>query len=96
MARSDLRFKQGDLKHANADLDNAMNETSYALLKCDPNFLGAWMSRAEIYVKQKNLDEAAKCVRRMIAIAPKAPETLSGAGHDRKTLRGSQSTRQGH
>ena len=77
MARSDLRFKQGDLKHANADLDNALNETSYALLKCDPNFLGAWINRAQIYVKQKKLDEAVDCVRRMIAIAPKAPETFS-------------------
>ena len=54
-----------------------MNETSYALLKCDPNFLGAWINRAQIYVKQKKLDEAVDCVRRMIAIAPKAPETFS-------------------
>lgn len=34
------------------------------------------MSRAEIRVKQKNLDEAAKCVHRMATIDAKAPETL--------------------
>ena len=34
------------------------------------------MSRAEIYIKRKNLDEAAKCVQQMIAIDAKSPETI--------------------
>ncbi len=34
------------------------------------------MSRAEIRVKQGKLDEAGKCVERMINIDPKAPEPL--------------------
>jgi len=58
------------------DLDNAMEQNTIALQQCDPNFLGAWMSRAEIHIKQKNLEEAVKCVQRMIRIDAKAPETL--------------------
>lgn len=57
------------------DLDNAMNQNTIAL-QCDPNFLGAWMSRAEIHIKQKNLEEAVKCVQRMTDINAKSPETI--------------------
>ncbi len=56
------------------DLDAALNENSVAL-RCDPNFLGAWMSREEICIKQKDLEQAAKCVQRMIEIDPRSPET---------------------
>ena len=56
------------------DLDAALNENSVAL-RCDPNFLGAWMSREEICIKQKDLEQAAKCVQRMTEIDPKSPET---------------------
>jgi len=59
-----------------ADLDSAMAENDFALRQCDPNFLGAWMSRAEILIKQGKFDEAAKCVQRMVAIDAKSPETL--------------------
>ena len=44
------------------------------------------MSRAEIYIKQKDLDEAAKCVQRMIAIDAKSPETSPGGAHVRKPI----------
>ena len=57
------------------DLDSALKENAISL-QCDRNFLGAWMTQAEIRVKQKNLDEAGKCVRKMVAIAANAPETL--------------------
>ncbi|MGO9115554.1 MAG: tetratricopeptide repeat protein [Thermoguttaceae bacterium] len=56
------------------DLDSALEQNTVAL-QCDPNYLGAWMSRAEIYFKEKKLDEAAKCLQRMIAIDAKSPET---------------------
>jgi len=58
------------------DLENAMKENTIALEQCDPNFLPAWMSRAEIHLKQKNLDEAVKCIQRMTAIDAKSPETI--------------------
>jgi tetratricopeptide (TPR) repeat protein len=75
MQKYDLDTKQGNLSSATGALDNALKENEISL-QCDPNSLGAWMSRAEIRVKQKNLDEAAKCVHRMAAIDAKAPETL--------------------
>ena len=58
------------------DLDNAMKQNTIALQQCDPNFLGAWMSRTEIYLKQKDFAEAGKCVQRMISIDARSPETL--------------------
>jgi superkiller protein 3 len=57
------------------DLENAMRENALAR-QFDPNFPGAWMSLADIYVQQKNLDDAGKCVQRMAAIDAKARETI--------------------
>ena len=57
------------------DLQTHVKENAVSL-KCDPNFLGAWMSRAEIRIKQNDLDKAAKSVEKMIDIDPKSPETL--------------------
>ena len=73
------------------DLDNALQENNIAL-QCDPNFLGAWMSRAEILLKQGGPEEpgpsivpltpqfsASQCVERMMKIDPRAPETVQAA-----------------
>jgi len=57
------------------DLDSAVQENTVSR-QCDPNFLGAWLTRAEIGIKQKDLDEATKCVQRMMAIDVKSPETI--------------------
>src|SRR5208283_2179772 len=59
---------------------SAMAENDFALKQCDPNFLGAWTTREEIYIKRKNLDDAAKCVERIIAIDAKAPELGQAVG----------------
>jgi tetratricopeptide (TPR) repeat protein len=75
----DLDKKNGDLKKAKDDLASALLETDIALKRCDPNFLGAWMSRMEICIKQENLDEAGRCVQRMSFIEPNSPETLHAA-----------------
>ena len=39
-------------------LDAAMKEVKVALEQCDPNFVGAWQTRADILVAQNKLDEA--------------------------------------
>ena len=57
------------------DLDSASQENTVSL-RCDPNFLGAWLTRAELGIKRKDVDEAAKCVHRMMAIDVKAPQTI--------------------
>ncbi len=75
MQKHDVHVKLGDLESAKDDFDNALKENTFSL-QCDPNFLGAWFSREEIFVKQKNLDEGAKCVQRMIEIDAKSPETI--------------------
>jgi tetratricopeptide (TPR) repeat protein len=72
--KHDLEAKKGDLANAKVDLNNALIQNTVAL-QCDRNFLGGWMTRAEIYFKQKNLDEAANCVRKMVAIDAKSLET---------------------
>ena len=58
------------------DFDNALAEDSIAL-KCDRNFLPAWTSRVEIYLKQENLAEATKCVQVMIGKDVKSSETIN-------------------
>ena len=75
MQKYDLDFKKGDIDNAKGDLDNASKEISISL-KCDPNFLDAWMNRAEISLKQDNPGQAARCARRMVAIDANAPETI--------------------
>ena len=57
---------------AKADLENALAEHRLSV-QCDPNFLPAWINGTEIYIKQGALDEAEKCVRRMIEIDAKSP-----------------------
>ena len=57
------------------DLDSAVQENAVSR-QCDPSFLGAWLTRVEIGIKQKDLDEADKCVRRMMAIDVKSPVTI--------------------
>jgi tetratricopeptide (TPR) repeat protein len=57
------------------DLENAMMQNTISL-QCDPNFLGAWRCRAEIYIQQNNFDEALKCAQRMIAIDAKSLEAV--------------------
>ena len=54
-------IKKGEIDNAKGDLEDAMQQNAMAL-QCDPNFLGAWLSRAEIYILQKNLNEAVKCL----------------------------------
>ena len=76
MLKYDLDFKNGKLDNAKIDLDNALKENTYALLHCDPNFVAAWLSRAEIALRQNNLDEIKKCAQRMIAIDSRAGETI--------------------
>ena len=51
MQKYDLDAKKGDSESVKIDLENAMKENTISL-QCDPNFLGAWMSRAEIDIKQ--------------------------------------------
>lgn len=75
MQKHDFHVLNHDPANAQADLDNAVQENDISLL-CDPNFLGAWASRADIAIMQGKLDEARKCVERMISIDPHAPETL--------------------
>ena len=75
MQKYDFDSKQGKSENAKVDLDNAIQENTFSL-QCDPNFLGAWMSRAEIYIRQNDLDQAVKCIQKMIAIDAKAGETL--------------------
>ena len=41
-----------------------------------PELPGAWLTRVEIGIKQKDLDEARKGVQRMMAIDVKSPETI--------------------
>jgi tetratricopeptide (TPR) repeat protein len=75
MAKYDLDFKKGNSEKASADLENAVQENEISL-KCNPNFLGSWLSREEIELKQKDLDAAARTVRRMMAIDAKSQETI--------------------
>ena len=74
LQKYNLDVKNGDLVGAKRDLDSAVQENTIAL-RCDPNFLGARMTQVELYVKLKNPEEAATCVRRMMAIDAKAPES---------------------
>lgn len=76
MLRHHLEVEKGELDRAKDDLDNALKENAFALEQCDPNFLGAWASRAEIFIVQKNLDGAAACIRKMTTIDARSPETL--------------------
>ncbi len=78
MQKGDLAIKNGDIDNGNRDLENAMNENTVAI-RCDPNFVGAWLSREEICFKQKKLEEAGKCVERMFSIDPGSPETRQAA-----------------
>ena len=70
-----FEIKNGQTDKAKTDLDNALEQNAIAL-KCDPNFLDAWMSRADICIMQKNLDEAARCVQRMTALDARSPTTI--------------------
>ncbi len=58
------------------DLNNALKENTLAL-KCDPHFPWAWASRAEIYCRLNNLNEAVKCVQILIASDAKSPSTMN-------------------
>ena len=75
LKRRDLELQQGETDKAKADLDDALEELLVAQ-RCDPNFLPAWLTWTEIYIKQKNVDAAATCVQGMIAIDRKSPTTL--------------------
>ena len=75
LQKHDLEIKKKELDAANADLDNALEQNTIAL-RCDPNFFDAWMSRTDICLVKKNIDDAAKCVKRMTAIDAKSPITL--------------------
>jgi tetratricopeptide (TPR) repeat protein len=75
LKRRDREVEQGETDKAKADLDNALEQLLIAQ-RCDPNFLPAWLTWTEIYIKQKSVDAAAKCVQGMIAIDRKSPTTL--------------------
>jgi tetratricopeptide (TPR) repeat protein len=75
MLKHEVDTKNGDLGHAKDDLDNAAKENTISLM-CDPNFSGAWHARAQISIMQNDLDEAAKCVQRLMAIDAKSQEAL--------------------
>ena len=72
MKMYDRETKNNDANKAKTDLEKAL-EQNLISEQCDPNFLPAWISGTEIYIKQGNLDEAEKCVRRMIEIDDKSP-----------------------
>jgi tetratricopeptide (TPR) repeat protein len=55
------------------ELDNALLQNDLAL-RCDPNFVGAWLTRAELLRRQKKLDEAAECLKTIVRIDPKSPD----------------------
>ena len=71
MQKGELEIKSGDVEAGNRDLDNALKENNLAI-RCDPNFLGAWMSRMEVCFKRKDFDEARRSVERMVSIDPRA------------------------
>jgi protein O-mannosyl-transferase len=75
MARADLETKNKESDRANADLESALEENEFALKRCDPNFLGAWLSLVEIKIKRNDYKEAGKCVLRMVTINANAGET---------------------
>jgi tetratricopeptide (TPR) repeat protein len=75
LGKYDLDFKKGDSKNAKVDLDNAIEENTISL-KCDPNFLGSWLSREEIYIRQDKFEESAKCVLQMVKIDARSAETI--------------------
>lgn len=56
-------------------LKRAMNEDEVALL-CDPNFVGAWMTRLDILREQNKLDDMVPCWERIIEIDPRAQEAV--------------------
>ena len=57
MQKHDIERKIGQGENAERDLSLAEEQNRISLL-CDQNFLGAWMSRVEICLKQAKLDEA--------------------------------------
>ena len=50
-------------------LEAAMKEDDIAL-QCDPNFVGAWQTRAEIFAAQDKPEEIVKCYERIVEIDP--------------------------
>ncbi len=77
LKRRDLEVQKGETDKAKADLDDALEELLIAQ-RCDLTFLPAWLTWIEIFIKQKNVNEAARCVQRMIDIDGKSPATLQG------------------
>jgi protein O-mannosyl-transferase len=82
MARADQEAKNGQAERAKADLDSAMDQNNFALTYCDPIFLGAWLSRSEIYTRfvPPNYEEAGNCVLKMVKIDAKSVETIQALG----------------
>ena len=95
LLRHDFFMQKNEAAKAKDDLDSAFNQFLLAL-HCDPNFLAAWMTGAEIYVKQGKFDEAVKCIQRMTAIDAGSPLVLQAPQQDGGILPRQQALRRGH
>jgi tetratricopeptide (TPR) repeat protein len=75
LAKEDLDAKNGDTAKAAEDHDNALKQSDLAL-RCDPNFVGAWVVRAQISSKDKDFEKAAECLKAVVRIAPNSPDAI--------------------
>jgi tetratricopeptide (TPR) repeat protein len=75
MGRADQETKGHELEKAKDDLASAMQQGLFSL-QCNMNFLGAYLSLAEIFIRQDKFEEASKCVLKMVTIDARSSETI--------------------
>ena len=72
-------MKNSNADKAKADLENAL-EQNLISEQCDSNFLAAWISRTEIYIKQGISMRPPSASQRMVAIDARSQATYQAEG----------------